>query len=65
MIDFRDYAAKITKKSWEFLKDVYAKLLFIQYKFDVTFLIPSVYLPDLAYMFSANTFKSNYNFLKI
>lgn len=28
MIDFRDYTVKITKKSWEFLKYVYAKLFF-------------------------------------
>lgn len=30
MIDFRDYAVKITKNSREFLKYVYAKLFFTQ-----------------------------------
>lgn len=29
------------------------------------FLIPLVYFPDFAYMFSTSTFKSDYNFLKI
>lgn len=61
----KHYAVEITKKSWEFLTDVNAKLLFTQWNINLMWrssLLQHIY--QIWPMFSTNTFKSNYVFLK-